>query len=79
MREFSIRVWDRTGEEKFLQFYSCVAGDFELRVKDVAVFTYYRYAKPRSRSKIVRERELWIIQNVTIGQCFFPMGSPPYY
>lgn len=54
-RTFSIRVCESSGVEDFIEFVNAGYDDFELRSKDVAVFSYKGGA-------------LTVVQNLTIGR-----------
>lgn len=54
-REFSIRVIDNAGRERMIDFVRRGYSDFELRSKDIAVFSYIDGA-------------LYVVQNLTTNQ-----------
>jgi hypothetical protein len=64
-RHFSIRVIDFSGGEDLIEFVNASYADFELRAKDMAVFSYL-------------ENKLRIVQNLTIGQ-YMTVSAPKCY
>jgi hypothetical protein len=64
-RNFSIRVIDFSGGEDLIEFVNASYADFELRAKDMAVFSYL-------------ENKLRIVQNLTIGQ-YMTVSAPKCY
>lgn len=64
-RTFSIRVSDASGQEEMIEFVNAGTQDFELRSRDVAVFTYIG-------------NELKIVQNANVGQ-FMKVSKPACY
>jgi hypothetical protein len=64
-RRFSIRVIDFSGGEDLIEFVNAGYADFELRAKDIAVFSYL-------------ENKLRIVQNLTIGQ-YMTVSAPKCY
>jgi hypothetical protein len=64
-RHFSVRVIDFSGGEDMIEFVNAGYADFELRAKDMAVFSY-------------RRNKLGIVQNLTIGQ-YMKVSAPKCY
>jgi len=64
-RRFSIRVIDLSGTESLIEFVNAGYGDFELRAKDIAAFSY-------------RDNKVRMVQNLTIGQ-YMTVSEPKCY
>ena len=64
-RTFSIRVYEPSGVEDFIEFVNTGYADFELRAKDVAVFSY-------------KGGNLTVVQNLTIGRSM-DVSTPACY
>lgn len=64
-RRFSIRVVDASGAEDLIEFVNADYHDFELRSKDLAVFSYHG-------------NELKLVQNLTIGR-YWKVSKPACY
>jgi len=64
-RHFSIRVTDSSGSEDLIEFVNAGYDDFELRARDIAVFSY-------------RENKLRIVQNLTVGR-YMKVSEPKCY
>lgn len=64
-RQFSVRVYDLSGSEQLIEFSGFGYNDFELRSRDLAVFTSIN-------------NELMLVQNLTVNR-YIKKRPPPCY